>query len=312
MRAILLGILISGLTASVGFSQESSQPLQLKIKSDKQVYEEGEEVVINLMIKNITNNEFILETNFWKGNLSKGKFLAGEIKYLACGYNMGGKTPAQVIMIDSVGADMHFCNIAQKAPMPKMESITIQPRGSFETIIPYCKGYQKLELKPGIYSIKVQHDFNESTITSNTITIEVEEKEPTTKKNIITLGNLVYVDMNARNYTTQHPLVCVEGGDFPTGKELIFRHLESGESIHAVFPKGIMPPKDLDGEFIFHGHFQSIQKWGHYKLKKPGKDYRYFVVSSYETVKHTSIIEAKESEYISGKNQLSTELGTGK
>ncbi len=124
------------------------------------------------------------------------------------------------------------------------------------------------------------------------------------KEDIITLGNLVYVDIYARDYTTQHPLMCGEGKDFPAGKELFFRHLESGESVHAVFPEGITPPKDLDGEFVFHGHFQNIQKLDRYKFKAPERDYRYFVVSSYETHKPSPAIEMKEKKEISRQEAL--------
>jgi len=98
----------------------------------------------------------------------------------------------------------------------------------------------------------------------------------------ITLGNLIYVDMFSAEYTTQHPRVCEVGGDFPTGQELAFRYVESRKSIHAVFPEGVTAPKNLNGNFVLHGHFQGIQNMDRYKVKKPEKDYRYFVVSSWE------------------------------
>ena len=98
----------------------------------------------------------------------------------------------------------------------------------------------------------------------------------------VTLGNLVYVDMFSANYTTQHPLVCGAGRDFPTGREMVFRYSEAGKPIHAVFPAGVTPPETLDGKFVLHGRFQGIQNRDSYKLKKPHKDYRYFVVSSWE------------------------------
>jgi hypothetical protein len=97
-----------------------------------------------------------------------------------------------------------------------------------------------------------------------------------------TLKNLAYVDMHAADYTTQHPLVCGAEGDFPTGRELAFRQVESKETVHAVFPEGVTPPKTFDGKFVLRGHFQGIQNMDRYKLKKPEKDYRYFVVSSWE------------------------------
>lgn len=98
----------------------------------------------------------------------------------------------------------------------------------------------------------------------------------------ITLKNLVYVDMYAADYATQHPLVCGAGRDFPTGSELAFKQVESKETVHAVFPAGVASPETLDGKFVLHGHFQGIQQRDGHDFKPPGKDYRYFVVSSWE------------------------------
>jgi len=97
-----------------------------------------------------------------------------------------------------------------------------------------------------------------------------------------TLNDLIYVDMFSPDYDTQHPLVCGVGRDFPNGKEMAFKQSESEESVHAVFPADVTPPKELDGKFVLHGCFQGIQNRGVYKLKKPTEDYRYFVVSSWE------------------------------
>ncbi len=99
-----------------------------------------------------------------------------------------------------------------------------------------------------------------------------------------TLKNLVYVDMYAPNYTTQHPLVCGTSRDFPRGRELIFKNINLKKSIHAVFPEKNISPKKLDGIFILHGHFQNIQNKKNYKFKKPSNNYRYFVVSSWERI----------------------------
>ena len=80
----------------------------------------------------------------------------------------------------------------------------------------------------------------------------------------------------------QHPLVCGVGGDFPAGRELAFRHAESRELVHAVFPEGVEPPPSADGDFVLRGQFQEIQNMSRYTRKKPGPNYRYLVVSSWE------------------------------
>lgn len=112
-----------------------------------------------------------------------------------------------------------------------------------------------------------------------------EQQEPI----LVTLENVVYVDMFARGYPTEHPLMCRPGKDFPEGRELAFRRPESGELVHAVFPEAAAAPKNLDGSFVLHGHFQGIQNWDTSKptdakkpVKIPPKDYQYFVVLSWE------------------------------
>lgn len=95
----------------------------------------------------------------------------------------------------------------------------------------------------------------------------------------ITFRNLVYIDPSSS--ITQYPLVCGAGRDFPFGYELEFQNSKTKKSIHAVFPESKRAPSNLNGSFILKGHFQSIQNKNSYKLKKPGKDYRYFVVSEW-------------------------------
>ena len=95
----------------------------------------------------------------------------------------------------------------------------------------------------------------------------------------MTMEDLVYVP----DYPNEHPLICIPGGDFPNGSELIFRHVKTGETVHAVFPEGVSAPEELDGRFALRGHYQGIQKRREgYIVKNPPKDYRYFVVSSWE------------------------------
>ena len=106
------------------------------------------------------------------------------------------------------------------------------------------------------------------------------EKQSSTS---ITLKNLVYID--SYSSTTQHPLVCGVGRDFPVGRELEFRNSKTRESVHAVFPEGNKAPVDLNGRFVLHGYFQSIQNKDSYKFKRPENDCLYFVVLTWESEK---------------------------
>ncbi len=105
----------------------------------------------------------------------------------------------------------------------------------------------------------------------------------------VTLENVVYVDMFAKDCLTEHPLMCRPGKDFPEGCEMAFRRPEFAEPVHAVFPEAAAAPENLDGIFVLHGLFQGIQNWdaftptdAHPLMKIPPANYQYFVVSSWE------------------------------
>lgn len=104
-------------------------------------------------------------------------------------------------------------------------------------------------------------------------------------KNIapVTLKDMLYVDMLAPEYMTQHPLICNANGDYPDGSEMIFvKKLNPRQWVHAVFPEKMTVPENLKNTVVLHGHFQKIKNKAHYKYKKPGDYYEYFVVSSWE------------------------------
>ncbi|MGM0490101.1 MAG: hypothetical protein ACQESR_25515 [Planctomycetota bacterium] len=96
-----------------------------------------------------------------------------------------------------------------------------------------------------------------------------------------TMENLVFVAPTSRN-PPSYPLMCVKGGDYPDGIELIFRKRENDKTwIHAVFPEGVKAPDKLEGEMVLRGHFQKIQNRDRFVYKNPPKDYQYFVVTSW-------------------------------
>ncbi len=97
---------------------------------------------------------------------------------------------------------------------------------------------------------------------------------------ITILSNLEHVDAVAVRFA--HPLVCGEGGDYPNGRELVFRVDSSTHPIHVVFPETDNSPQSLDGRFVLYGYYQTIQNWGRFVHLKPHVDYKYFVVMSWE------------------------------
>ncbi len=99
-------------------------------------------------------------------------------------------------------------------------------------------------------------------------------------KDVTTLQNLEYIDALSAGIT--HPLVCGDGRDYPNGRELVFRVDPSTPPIHAVFPDGEDSPESLDGRFRLYGYYQHIQNWDRFTVKRPSKDYQYFVVTSWK------------------------------
>ena len=95
------------------------------------------------------------------------------------------------------------------------------------------------------------------------------------------ITNLVPVAKTSPNMPS-HPLVCVEGGDYPNGVELIFSDREDPAAwVHAVFPESVKAPDELDSAMVLQGHFQKIQERSRFEHKQPPEDYRYFVVTSW-------------------------------
>ena len=110
--------------------------------------------------------------------------------------------------------------------------------------------------------------------------IQCEEAvQPNDKKHVIVTLNDHRVVVKQ---DTEYPLVCGLNHDFPEGKELLFSHETSKITTHVVFPKKLNSPKNLKGKFSFRGYYQVIQKWSTYKHKVPNKNYRYFVVTSWQ------------------------------
>ena len=113
----------------------------------------------------------------------------------------------------------------------------------------------------------------------------------------ITLRGLIFVDMYG-DTVNQYPLLCKGFGYHPDGAEFVFKHPSHGnrQEYHAVFPKGITPPKKkaLESQrFTLHGDFVIIQeppvgqrKEEPHRVRKGNViGYKYFLVSSWSSEK---------------------------
>jgi len=108
---------------------------------------------------------------------------------------------------------------------------------------------------------------------------QTEQPKPT-GDSLTTLDYLLHVDHASA--TTQHPLVCGIGRDFPAGRELAFMNPKSKEFVHAVFPEELPLPQNPKGKCVLYGRYQTIQNRSSYTRKHPPEDYRYFVVEKWD------------------------------
>jgi len=186
MKKVILGTAILLLIASVSYCQESNQPLQrfdkslplaLTIKSDKQVYKVGEEIIIEAALKNNGSQELWLG-GFYKdideiGHRSNFRFRV---------FKDNSKTERQYINIELL-----------KKMFVDFKKQLIKPGEEIAFKVTLNKWYDMS--KPGRYTVVCKYTSKgpfemdewlpiwEGTITSNTITIEAREKKDTVLKN---------------------------------------------------------------------------------------------------------------------------------
>jgi len=103
-------------------------------------------------------------------------------------------------------------------------------------------------------------------------------------------GNNIYVTLKGKlhsstapvPYLMSHPLVCIKGGDYSDGSEMILvKQLKPLQMVHVVFPNKTNAPKIFKKQIILHGYFQEIKNKKIYTRKKV-YNHKYFVVRSWE------------------------------
>ena len=162
VKRILLGMVLLLLMVTIGCSQEPEQSLQrssesspliLTIKSDKEVYEVGEEIVLEATLKNNSDKEMIV---FWSDK------------------NPGMDTSGRTI-------NLGFYNHSAS------DAIYIKPAVTFTKSVSFNNDFS-----PGPYRVTIQlnnqnvgldfktaqsQEIFDGTLTSNTITIKVKAKK---------------------------------------------------------------------------------------------------------------------------------------
>ena len=146
MKRILLGMVLLLLTVIVSCSREPEEPLQLTIKSDKEVYEVEENIIIECKFKNISNKSIRLSDYYRSG-------------------------PIIIYFKNEYGEESHLDFIDVIRPILPIELFREEFVNLGQTVLglPKAENYKILG-KHSIYMI-------DGNLTSNTITIKVVEKK---------------------------------------------------------------------------------------------------------------------------------------
>ena len=192
MKKTVLAILSVIFLATVGYCQDAHTPLQLTIKSDKSVYEVGDEVILTITWKNSGNR--VVQIDFREDSLLynmltivgkngeaylkkvimyefapeyKRKILPGD-KYV---YTMKGR-----LTMEPVGDFM--------APMKPIDSLVITFEGKILSDMGLILGEPgtfelafHYQMPADAYWVKSEPETWSGNITSNRITLEVKEKK---------------------------------------------------------------------------------------------------------------------------------------
>ena len=193
MKKILLAIILLFSIVQISYCQE--QPLQLTIKSDKEIYKVGEEVALEITLNNKLEKELIL---FWSD------------RELA-------------VFSEEIGV----YNIAMYVQAPTDDTLYIKPKDSItKTItINLDNRFKPLKGKIGIvflysnlgilgFEHREDQEIWQGTVTSNPITIEVVEKkeEPPqltiqTSKKIYRIGEEIIITAEFRNISNEEIII---------------------------------------------------------------------------------------------------------
>ena len=168
MKQIILSIICLFLILPFGYCQDLKQPPTISIKSDKQVYEIGEEIKVEVKIKNISQDKILIQTLPAFSLSSKGSLgIWSPVKFDKENFylNANEKTLLQLEPLEEKTFEYNLSQLRwDKQISSKWPSCTLQ---SF--------------LEPGSYSLVLGVELFfpslKNKLTSNSITIEVKGKK---------------------------------------------------------------------------------------------------------------------------------------
>ncbi len=183
-RALGIGLLL--LTVIVGCCQEPKEPLQLTIKSDKQVYEAGDSIYIYYKIANIGDKEITIAQPFSDNGVIHPRVFSGSfIIKDALNEDLTEVFPVALINWAAI-ANKPITLRKGESYMRKVNIVKIE-EDDFLSHIPYSSEmYLQRKDKYKIIGryewLTLRKDYPspncwKGTLTSNTITIEVVEKK---------------------------------------------------------------------------------------------------------------------------------------
>jgi len=172
MKKIALAITLLFLSVTIGYCQD--QPLQLIIKSDKQVYGVGEPIYVDYQIRNLSNEDIKLVPMFSENNDIDPMQFAGDFIL------MGGRLK-EPVQVSSGGIYWPESSIGGAVVIKKVEFYSKK----INILTIESQRYLK---QPGKYMIYAKYNWGKhwnslamsdcwkGALTSNAITIEVKEK----------------------------------------------------------------------------------------------------------------------------------------
>jgi hypothetical protein len=166
MKKLLFAVAALCLMTSAGYCEDKAQPLQLTIQSDKQMYEVGEEVKLQATLKNNSDKEMIV---FWN-NANPSQLTGGGGTTL----NTPSSSSADALYIKPKGSVKKILNAGSAGISGPAFTFVFDNTWALRL---------KIFLKPN------QEKF-EGSLTSNTITITVKEKERGAIPRVVTTRNV--------------------------------------------------------------------------------------------------------------------------
>ena len=212
MKKILLGFFVLNAVISLGYCQEQTQPLKLAIKSDKQVYEVGEDIKITAYFENQSNDiitaaigrKRFSDLDIYKDSEKLQMGILYDIKEVPLGFLQSDYQhikPNEIKEVTMLSKIEKF--VGRKLMGPSIDYtgfgivsenvvFLFKTPGSFQLRLKYQPKFPSSKSEAIHSAYHKMENVWQGTLTSNTITIEVKEKRGITKEEALKIAERIY------------------------------------------------------------------------------------------------------------------------